>query len=549
MDQGDNSMNESGPVSGSNSLNVAARPRWTGLRCCVFPGWDRWLAWLAWTLFVLALASVLGPGMVSLKAVAGGLLVTLIVTYLLVPRRRRALRWLCATIVLTGLVALGVRQSQRYRTEPRMELGIREYSNAEYPEDPAQRSPSHGAYNGRTLKLVHRGGSLFDFEFSSVHPHVADITLSEIDVALMTPALPDWCRSHQGNTRIALTDRQWNRQQVSFSADSRHVRISGGDGFEARNVVSVELAKNCLNAGLWELLLFTQGAGGKELYYQGWFTFPLGHYEKLFEAGTGLSYADHWYYLEHWFDPAGTEVALDDLRKVVTPIPITVEDHSADAIVVAGEQLRKRRTVIGQNIRTFDGFNAGAPVKFAAFVPPGRYSVDIPWSHEYRRIETVRHVELRCVQPASGSLPALELEFHFESPAGEPCRFLISGFRWDDLPQLSVEEYPRSLYMPMGIGVPPFFQSYSDLEAAPPHKSDYFCLLLDEQNRWIDHHKVAIDGPVMHRDLQDPNRLHVYLLSYERHSLIRHFVVSREACPATTSLPGGPEKLVSDGGQ
>jgi hypothetical protein len=30
----------------------------------------------------------------------------------------------------------------------------------------------------------------------------------------------------------------------------------------------------------------------------------------------------------------------------------------------------------------------------------------------------------------------------------------------------------------------------------------------------------------MHRDENDPNKLHVYLLSYERHSLVGHFVIS-----------------------
>ena len=44
--------------------------------------------------------------------------------------------------------------------------------------------------------------------------------------------------------------------------------------------------------------------------------------------------------------------------------------------------------------------------------------------------------------------------------------------------------------------------------------------------RWIDHHRFAIDGPVLHRDARNPDLLHVYLLSYERHTLINHIVVS-----------------------
>lgn len=82
--------------------------------------------------------------------------------------------------------------------------------------------------------------------------------------------------------------------------------------------------------------------------------------------------------------------------------------------------------------------------------------------------------------------------------------------------------------MPMGIGVPPFYQSYVDLQKMPPHTSPYFSLLLDEQDGWVDHHQFAIDGPVMHRDEVNPDLLHLYLLSYERHSLIAHFVINTD---------------------
>ncbi len=79
--------------------------------------------------------------------------------------------------------------------------------------------------------------------------------------------------------RIALTNRQWNRQQVRFDPHSSHIEVSGGDGFERDHLYSAALARNCLNAGLWEVLLFTQENGHKALYYQNWFTFPLGHYK------------------------------------------------------------------------------------------------------------------------------------------------------------------------------------------------------------------------------------------------------------------------------
>ena len=443
---------------------------------------------------------------------------------------RRSRRWLIGTLglaLVAAAIGLTVRQTTRYQTAEVMLVPLREYSNAEYPEDPANRSVRHGQYTGRRLKLVRQTATHFDFVFEPQLPHIATVTFRNVDVSLMTPALPEWCKREPGNTRIALTDRQWNRQQVSFPVDGQRVEVSGGDGFEKEKLYSAELAKNCLNAGLWEVLLFEQGSGGKELYYQGWFTFPLGLYRELFEAGSGLKFGDHWYYLEHWFDPAGTVVQLDELRRVTATVPAKFAFDPHERLIAGGEQQRKRRTLLAPNVTTWADFTDGHDVRFAAFIPPGRYSVQHPWKNEYHRLTTLKSVTLRDTQSPVDDAPLQELELLFEDRAGQSCRFFVSGFRWDELPQLATAEYAKGLYMPMGIGVPPFFQSVEALSANPPHKSAYFSVLLDAHDCWIDHHKTAIDGPILHRDAADPNTLHLYLLSYERHSLITHLTVTR----------------------
>ena len=467
---------------------------------------------------------------------------------------RRSRRWLGATVVLALVAAgsvLGFRQSTRYQIANEMIVPLTEYTNAQYPEDPANRSPHHGKYQGRRVRLIRKDDTHFDVVVEPVAPatapHLATVTFRDVDISLMTPSLPEWCKRDLGNRRIALTDRQWNRQQVAFAVDGKQgdgqrIAISGGDGFEQENLSSAELAKNCLNAGLWEVLLFHPGSNGKELYYQGWFTFPLGLYREQFERGTGLRYGDHWHYLEHWFDPAGTVVKLDDLRRVTSTADASFVFDPTEKILAGGEQLRKRRTLLTPNLRTWGDFTeARAPaapdIQFAAFIPPGRYSVPHPWKNEYHRLATLKTVTLREIEsPAdatsadkSTSKPRHELELQFVSREGTVNRFFVSGFRWDDLPQLAVADYAKGMYMPMGIGVPPFFQTVEALAANPPHQSAYFSVLLDQDDRWIDHHKVAIDGPVLHRDIADSNTLHLYLLSYERHSLVRHVTVRRTA--------------------
>ncbi len=441
--------------------------------------------------------------------------------------RRTAYGIVSLLLILT--VVLGLRTFFRYRTADRMEIAVREYTNAEYPEDPANRSMRHGQYKGRNLTLVKKDATHFDFILEPQHPHIAKIVFRDVDVSLMTPSLPEWTRSDPGLQRIALTDRQWNRQQVRFGGPgSPQVEITGGDGFETSHLFSAELAKNCLNAGLWEVLLFTKDAEGadKSLYYQGWFTFPLGHYKEMFEQNTALPYWQNGYYLEHWFDPEGTTIPMDKLRQVTWEEEIQTDFGKTDPVMAFGEQARKRKTTFAENILEFGNFYDGRKVRFASFIPPGRYSVKHPWRNKYGQINRFDKAILRGITSPATDAPLHELELNFSSSKRkEKLRLFISGFDLSKLPQLPVDQYSKGMYMPMGIGVPPFFQGYEELQKSHPDKSPYVSVMLDEKDRWIDHHALAIDGPVLHRDADDPNLLHVYLLSYERHSLIAHLLI------------------------
>jgi uncharacterized membrane protein YdjX (TVP38/TMEM64 family) len=431
-------------------------------------------------------------------------------------------------LAVLAAVGLGVRTKLRYATAETMDVPLREYTNAEYPEDPANRSAHFGKYDGRTLTLVQKDDTHFDFVLAPTDDRTAKIGLHDVDVSLMTPSVPAWAKADDGLRRIALTDRQWNRQQVNFGNKSPQVEITGGNGFEKVHLQSVQLAKNCLNAGLWEVLLFVEEGGQKALYYQGWFTFPLGHYARIFERNTGLPYWKHWYYLEHWFDPAGTRVPLDGLRRVTAERVVPATFDGDEEVLAAGEQLRKRRTVIAENVGQWKDYYDGRKVRFATFIPPGRYSVNHPWKNEYWRLQNFEKAVLREIVSPAGPEPLHELELVFTGKGGGTCRFLVSGFDLKALPQLPVAEYAKGLYMPMGIGTPPFFQSYEELQRHPPERSTYFSVTLDAEDRWINHHELAIDGPVMHRDAENPNVLHVYLLSYERHSLISHFRIETD---------------------
>lgn len=429
-------------------------------------------------------------------------------------------------LLLVGGVAGYCWYADRYAVADDMVIRLREFSNADYPEDPADRSPHHGRYHGRTLQLVRRDKTHFDFVFSPTDKDTAKVVFKNIDVSLITPGEPEWTKSDAGLERIALTDRQWNRQQVSFDPKSEFIEVSGGDGFEVKNLASAELAKNCLNAGLWEVQLFTKENGSKKLYYQGWFTFPLGIYGELFEHNTGRAYRDHWFKLEHWHDPEGTPCPVEKLRTVQRELPAQVIFDPTELLLSAGEQTRKARIVDCRNIRCWHDFYDGRHIEFAAFIPPGRYETEVPRGNEFWRLAKFESAQLREIISPARSEPLHELELSFRcSKTGDTNRFFVSGFRIEDLPLLPTSRYTEGLYMPMGISVPPFFQSYDALTKNPPQNSPYFSVFLDPRGAWLNHHDIGFDGPVLHRDADDPQTIHLYLLSYERETLIGHWVV------------------------
>ncbi|QDT53560.1 SNARE associated Golgi protein [Caulifigura coniformis] len=444
-----------------------------------------------------------------------------------VPRRRLIISGcIFATVVLGAIVA---RVVIRYRAADSMTIAVQELTNADYPEDPSSRSIHHGKYQGRALTLVKRDDTHFDFAFEPRHSHIARIVFKNVDCSLLTPNLPEWVKGKSALERIALASRQFARQQVRFGGStSPYLEVTGGDGFEKQLLYSAELVKNSLHAGLWEVMLYTHERGEKTLYYQGWFSFPLGHYKRLFEHNTGLSYWKHFYYLEHQSVADGQQVKLEDLRTVSREAESRCVHDSNELVFAAGEQARRRRLTMGENVRFWKDYTESTDVRFAAFVAPGRYRADRLQGHQLNRIEKFEKALTRQIVSCADREPRSEIELVFaNSRNGKKCRLIVSGFQWDLLPAAPIEEYPRGRYMPMGLAVPPIFQDYPELARSAPNRSPYFAMFVDEEGRFLDPHSMGIEGPIVHRDVKYPNWVHLYLMSYERHALVGHWIIER----------------------
>ncbi|MBD2518375.1 hypothetical protein H6G93_26085 [Nostoc sp. FACHB-973] len=434
-------------------------------------------------------------------------------------------------ILFFGLLGLGGFWFQsRYKFDNQMTVKLQELSNVDYPANPAPLGKNFQRYTNRKLTIIKRDETHFDFVLEPTDKKTAKIVIKNVDLELLVPKAPAWVKKDEGLEVIALTDREWNRQQVSFPANSQNIEIVGGDGFEKQNIVEIALANNCLNAGYWEILLFTKEDSNKTLYYQSWFTFPMGHYKNIFEKINNISYWRHWWRLEHWQDPNGTIVKTDLLRNVIDEKQVASQFPLDEKIIVAGEQSRKVRTTLAKGITTWrDFYDNNNEIKFASFRPPGFYDQNKPWGNQYWRIGKFEKAIFRNIKPIGIESNLQEIELVFtDTKNGEQNRLFISGVNLKKLPQLPVEDYSKGLYMPMGIGIPPFYQSYEELTKNHPDVSPFFSVLLDSQDRWIDHHHLAVDGSVMHLDKENPNLLHIYLLSYERNTLIAHFLLNLE---------------------
>jgi hypothetical protein len=415
----------------------------------------------------------------------------------------------------------------RYSESPIHTVALSTFSNVEYPEDPEDRSIVYGNYVHGRLVIQHTGDTQFRFVIEPASARTTRIELLDMDLAHFVAAVPRWVKSDPELTKIGLIDREWNRQQVRFARSSSIVRVhQGGDGFEYRALSRLDLARNCLNAGLWELLLFATENGEDRVYEHLWFTFPLGLYKNLFERVNGFSYWSYWWKLEHWVDPSGTPISLDRLRTVEEEWPVQAQARWDEPVTAKGEQTFKRRNILTPVATVYRDWYT-QPVRFASFIPPGRYSVQHPRDTRLHYLAELTGVTLRLVKSPAGPKPLVEIELAFRSnQSGEATRLVLGGLDLATLPAASPEEYHPGWQAPLGIGNPSFFESYDEVFKHPPMQRTFYGFHLDSQNHWLDHHAIGVDGPLLHWDINDPTLLHLYLLSYERHALLNHFVLT-----------------------
>src|SRR5260370_37041957 len=89
---------------------------------------------------------------------------------------------------------------------------------------------------------------------------------------------------------------------------------------------------------------------------------------------------------------------MDKLGDGISEREVKATCDLSEKVIAAGEQARKRRTTVAENVLTWGDLYDGRQIRFASFIPPGRYSLNHPWKNEYRRIDRFAKAILREIK-------------------------------------------------------------------------------------------------------------------------------------------------------
>lgn len=437
------------------------------------------------------------------------------------PRRWSRQRWGLGLAALTILGTMAGAVHQRYGNPSLVGLPLQNETVDGHP------------WVGEDISFQPVNGHQFNVSFTLNHEGTpTDLMLQEIDLSLMMPTVPTTAQGSGALTQWFLTEREFNRQRVMFKPGSPHIHLPNGLGTYAAEDISIGLTNNCLGAGYWELAVYGHKETGKEKIYQGYFTFSRRAYAGLIAQMNPTSYWQQARTMEAW--PgfkflSGLAFDLSVLRTVQSEQNVPVQDLKSEPILATKEQVDKADLVVygdgtANKIRTWAELRQST-LQFQSFVKPGIYDPSRLWDSDYSQLAEVTQATARQVVSPLVDQPLTELQLDFANTDGELRQFIVSGIDLAQVPQLESENYAEGIYMPLGFGTP-FTQDYAELEENRPEESPFFSVLLDGENQVIDYRKgIGLNGLVLHRDADNGNLLHVYLMSYERITLIGHYIV------------------------
>lgn len=428
------------------------------------------------------------------------------------------------TIGCCGLFSCNSPIQSKQELNSQFSAALTSLGSTQYPDNPDLSIQSNltGQYKHDSILFSSDTSGKFTITLPPANANSDTLILSNIDLSEWIPSVPDDLKKDEYLEEIGLINQEWNRQQVSFSPNEFALR---GGGNEKQIATRVDLARNCLNAGLWEVIAYTKEGEDTKPYYHGWFTFPKTPYEKLFEARNDIPYSKWGKYLDNWTDPESKTINLPLLRTVLSERPVPFQNLNTGFYPMTGERKKKFRNIIRpEHPASINDFLNDSTL-FATFSPPGIYTRKDPRKTKLSRLFKPVNVMERQVVSNKDTVTELDISFQ-QRGSDEITRFVVGGIDLKTLPQESFETTDKGWQMPMGIADHTFYESYPNALKNASKKSPFYAFLLTKEGRWLDSHFIGIDGPLMYLDAKDSHKLHFWILAFERHALVGHYTIT-----------------------
>jgi hypothetical protein len=373
-----------------------------------------------------------------------------------------------------------------------------------------------------SLQLTSLGDGRYALRFSS---GTDAPPLPEIDLRPFIPRIPLLAKADPGLTRIALIQRELNRNQTRYPVPGRPE--------------TVWVANNCLKSGLWEIGLDRKDDKGTLTYYHGWLSFPKGEYARLFETLNGVPYASVAADLDNYPKLDGISVPLAKVRSVTRDLPLPVVDaHPGEPVDRFGEQERKTKLVLSPAPKTYADWTAAdrQPLITASFSEPGLYNSKSPVRFDLAWLGQLAEARWQWIR-TSGSpdeIPEIELRY------GNGYRLVLADARLAGLPARGAKPTDETdlLHLTFGIGTPEIYANVDERLREMEAQRPAYLFLLDTKGDLVDNHHAGIDRVYLWREAGSPDRLHLYLVSYERIALVGHLSFAWPGA-ITPSAPAG----------
>ncbi|MFK7798778.1 MAG: hypothetical protein AB8E82_15110 [Aureispira sp.] len=393
---------------------------------------------------------------------------------------------------------------------------IQNLSDKDYPDNPdiGFRATEYVHQYFTQGRLVAQGDNHYQLSFYNT---TDSLFFEHLDVSEFIPTIPNRLKEDEYLSLITCVNQEWNRNQVQF----------GPADFECTNaqIVRVDVARNCLNAYLWEVILYIEENGKKVPYAHGWFNFPKDLYATLFQAKNGQEFSQYQKYLENWVDPPSQPVALQLLRQPLAVAAIAWVDSSNAMYPVAGARQKKFKEIITPEVFATMRDLQSDQTTFATFTPPGFYNKKDPRTTELGRFKELKHAQFfQTISTINGDT-LCELQLLFQDSAGtRNTQLVFGGLNVQQFPVLPSTQANQGWKTSMGFANHTFYEKYAAHLTQKTNSNPYYGYLATAKGSWLDSHRIGIDGPIFHFSDSERKILHLWLLSFERHALVGHYI-------------------------